>query len=222
MNSLASSDQIIATWIVVILYMAIILFFVIRGALRVKNISDYALGSITFSPLAVGLALAGADLHPRLATQGLQLVMGKQAAAAQGAARVQALQFGQMVGVARGRADVKGVVAMHPVQAARELVMHPLRRVGVGIGVGHLEHGRHAAEHGRARTGLQVLLVLEARLAEMHLTVDHAGQNVQAGAVDDIAGCGGIDRADGRDAAVGDAGTQFVEDQCGDGLGFGG
>ena len=55
------------------------------------------------------------------------------------------------------------------------------------------------------RTGLQVLLVLEARLAEMHLTVDHAGQNVQAGAVDDIAGCGGIDRADGRDAAVGDA-----------------
>ncbi len=58
MNSLASSDQIIATWIVVILYMAIILFFVIRGALRVKNISDYALGSITFSPLAVGLALA--------------------------------------------------------------------------------------------------------------------------------------------------------------------
>ncbi len=58
MNSLASSDQILATWVVVILYMAVILFFVIRGALKVKSISDYALGNITFSPLAVGLALA--------------------------------------------------------------------------------------------------------------------------------------------------------------------
>ena len=58
MNSLASTEQITATWVVVILYMAVILFFVVRGALRVKSISDYALGSITFSPLAVGLALA--------------------------------------------------------------------------------------------------------------------------------------------------------------------
>lgn len=58
MNSLASQEQIIATWIVILLYMAVILFFVIRGALRIKNISDYALGNITFSPLAVGLALA--------------------------------------------------------------------------------------------------------------------------------------------------------------------
>lgn len=58
MNSLASTEQITATWVVVILYMVVILFFVVRGALRVKSISDYALGSITFSPLAVGLALA--------------------------------------------------------------------------------------------------------------------------------------------------------------------
>ena len=58
MNNLASSEQITATWIVVILYMVVILYFVVRGAVRVKNISDYALGSITFSPLAVGLALA--------------------------------------------------------------------------------------------------------------------------------------------------------------------
>lgn len=58
MNNLASSEQITATWIVVILYMAVILFFVVRGALRVKSMSDYALGSISFSPMAVGLALA--------------------------------------------------------------------------------------------------------------------------------------------------------------------
>ncbi len=43
---------------VVAVYMALILFFVIRGALKTKNISDYALGNIAFSPIAVGLALA--------------------------------------------------------------------------------------------------------------------------------------------------------------------
>ncbi|MEQ8582682.1 MAG: sodium:solute symporter [Marinoscillum sp.] len=58
MNNLASSEQIFATWIVVILYMLVILFFVIRGALKIKSMSDYAIGSISFSPLAVGLALA--------------------------------------------------------------------------------------------------------------------------------------------------------------------
>lgn len=45
-------------WIAVIAYMALILFFVIRGAIQTKSISDYALGNIAFSPVAVGLALA--------------------------------------------------------------------------------------------------------------------------------------------------------------------
>ncbi|WP_370088903.1 sodium/pantothenate symporter [Ekhidna sp.] len=45
-------------WVAVIAYMALILFFVIRGAIQTKNISDYALGNIAFSPVAVGLALA--------------------------------------------------------------------------------------------------------------------------------------------------------------------
>lgn len=45
-------------WIAVIAYMALILFFVIRGAMQTKSISDYALGNIAFSPIAVGLALA--------------------------------------------------------------------------------------------------------------------------------------------------------------------
>ncbi|MEQ8628900.1 sodium:solute symporter [Ekhidna sp.] len=45
-------------WVAVIAYMALILFFVIRGAIQTKNISDYALGNIAFSPIAVGLALA--------------------------------------------------------------------------------------------------------------------------------------------------------------------
>ena len=45
-------------WIAVGVYMAVILYFVIRGALKTKSISDYALGNIAFSPVAVGLALA--------------------------------------------------------------------------------------------------------------------------------------------------------------------
>lgn len=45
-------------WFAVVAYMALMLFFVVRGALQTKNISDYALGNIKFSPVAVGLALA--------------------------------------------------------------------------------------------------------------------------------------------------------------------
>lgn len=58
MNGLASSDQIVGTWILLILYMGIVLWLVIRGARKTQNIDDYALGNIGFSPVAVGLALA--------------------------------------------------------------------------------------------------------------------------------------------------------------------
>ncbi len=43
-----------------IVYAAVVLFFVIKGALKIKNISDYAVGNILFSPYAVGLSLAAA------------------------------------------------------------------------------------------------------------------------------------------------------------------
>lgn len=55
---MASEGSVTYIWLAVIAYMSLILFFVIRGALRTKDISDYALGNITFSPVAVGLALA--------------------------------------------------------------------------------------------------------------------------------------------------------------------
>jgi len=58
MNGIASDNLVTIGWICLGLYMALILFFVIRGALRVKNISDYAVGNIHFSPVAVGLSLA--------------------------------------------------------------------------------------------------------------------------------------------------------------------
>lgn len=48
-----------ATAILLGVYATVLLFFVIRGALRTKSLSDYALGSgAGFSPVAVGLSLA--------------------------------------------------------------------------------------------------------------------------------------------------------------------
>ena len=53
-----NSNLIVGTWILITIYAAIIIYFVIRGALSIKNISDYAVGNILFSPVAVGLSLA--------------------------------------------------------------------------------------------------------------------------------------------------------------------
>lgn len=58
MPEVASDSMVWATTGLLIAFMALTLFFVIRGARRTKDISDYALGSIAFSPVAVGLALA--------------------------------------------------------------------------------------------------------------------------------------------------------------------
>jgi len=57
---MASTQQIIGAWILVILYGVTILFFVVRGAIRTKSISEYALGTLNFSPWFVGLSLAAA------------------------------------------------------------------------------------------------------------------------------------------------------------------
>jgi sodium/pantothenate symporter len=58
MNELASSEMVTAVWISLSAYIAFILYFVVRGALRTKNIADYATGSINFSPYALGFSLA--------------------------------------------------------------------------------------------------------------------------------------------------------------------
>jgi len=54
----ASVNMVWATAIMLAAFMGLTLFFVIRGAMRTKNMDDYALGSIAFSPIAIGLALA--------------------------------------------------------------------------------------------------------------------------------------------------------------------
>lgn len=48
----------LATTLLLIVYGLIVLFFVIRGSGKTKNMSDYALGSLRFSPAFVGLSLA--------------------------------------------------------------------------------------------------------------------------------------------------------------------
>ena len=50
--------MVVATAIAVALYAALILFFVVRGALRTQTMADFAVGSIHFSPVLVGLSLA--------------------------------------------------------------------------------------------------------------------------------------------------------------------
>ena len=93
---------------------------------------------------------------------------------------------------------------MHAVPAALHLIGKSLLADGQGIGVRHFEHGGDAAHHGAARAGFEVFLVGLARLAKMDLGVDHAGQDVQALAVDHLGGRSLAERADRGDAAVAD------------------
>ena len=46
MHTIASLNLVTASWVAVITYMVVILFFVIRGARKISNISDYAVGNI--------------------------------------------------------------------------------------------------------------------------------------------------------------------------------
>ncbi|MCW8850815.1 MAG: sodium:solute symporter [Melioribacteraceae bacterium] len=55
---MASESQVIGTWILIAIYASVILYFVIKGALKTKSLSDYAIGNINFSPTSVGLSLA--------------------------------------------------------------------------------------------------------------------------------------------------------------------
>ncbi len=121
-----------------------------------------------------------------------------------GAAR-RTLQHRQVLHVLAGAADEEGEVAMHAVMGALHLVGEGRLRHGQRRGVRHLEHGGDAAHHGAARAGLEVFLLLQPGLAEMHLRIHHAGQDVQALAVDHLGGGSLRQRADLGNAAVDDA-----------------
>ena len=94
---------------------------------------------------------------------------------------------------------------MHPPLCARDLIGDVGARRGERLGVGHFEHAGHAAKDRRARAGLQILLVRRAGLAEMHLRVDDARQNVQPRAIDALARVNARQIADLGDSAAGHA-----------------
>jgi len=121
-----------------------------------------------------------------------------------GAAR-RTLQFRQILHIVAGAADEEGEIAMHAVMAGLHLGGEGRLGHRQRIGVGHLEHRGDAAHHGAARTGFQILFMRQTGLAEMNLRVHHAGQDVQALAVDDFGGRALRQRTDRGDAAIEDA-----------------
>ncbi|MEM9557457.1 MAG: sodium:solute symporter [Acidobacteriota bacterium] len=76
--------KILASWLLVAAYVTTILVLVVRGARRNESVADYAVGSIAFSPVAVGLALAASTtsaatfiINPGLVAYfGLSAVLG--------------------------------------------------------------------------------------------------------------------------------------------------
>ncbi|GFO81869.1 MAG: hypothetical protein A49_14960 [Methyloceanibacter sp.] len=117
----------------------------------------------------------------------------------------QALQMAEIARVLARRPDEEREIAMHAPRARGDFRGQCFRARGRRAGVGHLEHGRDAAEHGRTAARLQVLLVLHAGLAEMDLGIDHAGQDVKAARIDDFAAPAAGDVADLANSAVADA-----------------
>ncbi len=118
-----------------------------------------------------------------------------------GGARL-ALESAEVIDIVASGADEEGEVAIHAAGRRRDLGGER-RGIGGGrLGVRHLEHGGHPAQHRRAAARGQILLVLEAGLAEMHLAVDHAGQNVEAGGIDGLAGHALADRPDLGNAPI--------------------
>jgi hypothetical protein len=108
---------------------------------------------------------------------------------------------------------------VHAVGASRDLGLEGFARGGEGIGVGHFEHARHATHDRRKGARFEVFLVGQARLAEMNLGVDDAGQDMKALAVNGFGGGIISEAADGCDAAVAnrDVGDSFpvLVDQSG-------
>jgi hypothetical protein len=103
------------------------------------------------------------------------------------------------------RADKEHKVTVHPVTPALYFNGQGLRAHRKWIGVRHLEHRGHSAHHRRKRAALKVFLVGQARLAKMHLGIDHARQQMQSLAINDLAGGSLSQVADRRETAGADA-----------------
>ena len=113
---------------------------------------------------------------------------------------------------------VDGVVAQQAVDAVVHvrgfgrllLQAQGFQRAGGRVGVGHLEHRGHAAAGCSGGPGLPGFLVRVARVAEVHMAVDGAGQQVLALGAQLFAGRRHqVVMADGHDAAAFDGDGGF-------------
>jgi hypothetical protein len=117
----------------------------------------------------------------------------------------QPLKIACVFRILAGAADPEGKVAMHAAGGALNLVGKGCFAGGQRVGVGHFENGGDAAQHRCPRTCLQILLMLEPRLAEMHLAVDDPRKDVQPATVDRFGGGCLAEIADDGDAPAIDA-----------------
>ncbi len=120
-------------------------------------------------------------------------------------------QHPERADVVRRGAHIKRIVAVHAAARARKLVLDGGARGGRRIGVRHLEHGGDPAQHGRAAAAFEVFLVLVARLAEMHLRVDYAGQHMQPARLEHLGGVHCRQRTDGGNSPLPDRNIRFAD-----------
>ena len=110
------------------------------------------------------------------------------------------LLAGKPLGAGTNRIDAR---ASRLPGALFEKILDHGARIDHGIGVGHGYDTREPAMGGSAHTGDDVFLVLLARIAEVHVHVDHAGDEVLARAIlhEKLLGQSDI-RADGNDETI--------------------
>ncbi len=58
MSGVASTELAVAGWVLLAVYALVVVTLVVRGSRRTRSMRDYALGSVAFSPVFVGLSLA--------------------------------------------------------------------------------------------------------------------------------------------------------------------
>jgi hypothetical protein len=106
------------------------------------------------------------------------------------------LQFAEVV---RRGADIEAVVHHAFLCRQRELLLQRGDRDRRGLCVGHLQKRRHAPFGAGEAPGVQVLFMFQPRLAEVHLVVDNARQEMEARRVDHLVGLRAVRRIDAGD-----------------------
>ena len=91
--------------------------------------------------------------------------------------------FGEVV---VGGAEIEGIVGQRLLGGEVELLLQQHLRSGLRIGVGHIHERGHAASHGSTAFGVEVGLMGQAWLTEMHVFVNDAGDEVFACGVNDL------------------------------------